>query len=162
MIVDAEELRCAMRQWATGVTIVSASHAGHRHGMTVNSFTSVSLDPPLVLVSLERGRHTHELVEISGYFGVSILAERHKEISERFAGRKTESSDRFEGLTTFKLVSDAPLLTDSLAVFDCRVVERYLVGTHTLFIGEVMAVQYRNDSPPLLYFNQDYRRMEGG
>lgn len=151
-----------MRQWATGVTVVSASHAGRQHGMTVNSFTSVSLSPPLVLVSLERGRLTHELVNESGYFGVSILSQQHKEISERFAGRKTETSDRFEGLATIRLESDAPLLTDALAIFDCRVVGRYSIGTHTLFIGEVMAVQYRDDSPPLLYFNQDYRRMEGG
>ncbi len=162
MSVDAETLRHAMRQWASGVSIVTASHAEQQHGMTVNSFISVSLNPPLVLVSLEHGRHTHELVERSGYFGVSILSDQHKEISERFAGRATETGDRFAGLETFRLVSDTPLLSEALAALDCRVVERHPAGTHTLFIGEVMAVQNQEGGSPLLYFNQAYRKLKDG
>lgn len=162
MSVDAETLRHAMRQWASGVSIVTASHAEHQHGMTVNSFISVSLNPPRVLVSLERGRHTHELVERSGYFGVSILSDQHQEISERFAGRASETGDRFAGLETFRLVSDTPLLSEALVAFDCRVVEAHPVGTHTLFIGEVMAVQNQEGGSPLLYFNQAYHKVEDG
>ena len=160
MKVDAEQLRHTMRQWASGVSIVTACHAEQKHGMTVNSFISVSLEPPRVLVSLEIGRLTHEMVERSGYFGVSILAEQHQEISDRFAGRVSEAGDRFAGLETFNLVSGTPLLVEALAVLDCRVVESHPVGTHTLFIGEVLAVKNAEGGSPLLYFNRDYRTLE--
>jgi flavin reductase (DIM6/NTAB) family NADH-FMN oxidoreductase RutF len=162
MSVDANTLRHAMRQWASGVSIVSARHAEQQHGMTVNSFISVSLEPPRVLVSLERGRHTHELVERSGYFGVSVLSDQHKELSDRFAGRLTESGDRFAGLETFRLVTETPLLSVALAAFDCRVIATHPVGTHTLFIGEVLAIQNQEGGSPLLYFNQAYHKLNDG
>lgn len=149
-----------MRQWASGVTVVTAAHRGLRHGMTVSSFTSVSLDPPLVLVSLERGRATHEVVLTSQAFGVSILAHRHWELSDRFAGRHPEFEDRFEGLETFSLISDIPLLAGCLAAFDCRVVSSFEAGTHTIFIGEVLAVMHNLSGDPLIYFDQDYHRIE--
>ena len=160
MSVDPEELRVAMRMWATGITVVSAEHQGDRHGMTVSSFTSISLDPPLVLVSLEQDRTTHHLVEASGNFGVSILSQGHREISDRFAGRQTEQDDRFAGLDTFSLVSNIPLLAGSLAAFDCRVVSSYDAGTHTLFVGEVMGVLNKISDSPLVYFDQGYHHLE--
>lgn len=160
MSVNAEQLRHTMRQWASGVSIVTARHADHQHGMTVNSFISVSLEPPRVLVSLENGRLTHEMVERSGYFGISILAQQHQEISDRFAGRVSEAGDRFAGLETFSLVSGTPLLSGALGALDCQVVESYPVGTHTLFIGEVLAVKNAEEGSPLLYFNRDYRTLE--
>jgi len=159
MTANAEDVRRAMRQWATGVTIVSAQYQGRRHGMTVNSFTSLSLHPPLVLVSLEQTAQTHQLVQQAGHFGVTILGQSQREISERFAGRLTESGDRFSGLETFTLVSGAPLLTQGLAWFDCRVVATYPAGTHTIFVGEVIAVRDEAKEPPLLYYNRDYRQI---
>ncbi len=159
MSIDPEALRIAMRQWATGVTIVSASHQGAQHGMTVSSFTSVSLEPPLVLVSLERGRTTHTLVENSECFGVSILGQNSISVSDLFAGRHTENEDRFAGLDTFNLISDIPLLVGCLAAFDCRVVSSYEAGTHTLFIGEVIAVIHSTSGKPLIYFNQTYHQV---
>lgn len=149
-----------MRRWATGVTIVSARDGERQHGMTVNSFISVSLDPPLVLVSLERGRLTHALVQSSGYYGVSILPHGFQTISDLFAGRLGETSDRFAGLSTFNLVSQSPLLSGSLAALDCKVVARYDVGTHTLFIGEVLALGIGKDAPPLIYYNRDYHALK--
>ena len=146
-----------MRQWATGVTVVSVLQQGIRHGMTVNSFTSLSLHPPLVLISLERGTRTHELLLESGYFGVTILASHQQEISDRFAGRYTEGQDRFAGLETFTLVSGAPFLVGGIAFFDCRVIHNHQAATHTLFIGDVMAVDVRQRHPPLIYYNRDYR-----
>lgn len=160
MSLDPETLRTAMRQWATGVTVVTAAHQNMRHGMTVSSFTSVSLEPPLVLVSLERGRTTHRLVESSGAFGVSILAHRQREISERFAGRLPELEDRFVGLEAFSLLSEIPLLAGCLAAFDCRVVSSYAAGTHTIFIGEVLAVMHNVSGDPLIYFDQAYHRIK--
>lgn len=160
MSIDPEALRIAMRQWATGVTIVSATHLGVQHGMTVSSFTSVSLEPPLVLVSLERGRTTHTLIERSHCFGVSILGQNYSAISDLFAGRQTENNDRFAGLVTFNLISDIPLLEGCLAAFDCRVVSSYESGTHTLFVGEVIGVMHGSSGYPLIYFNQAYHQVK--
>jgi len=159
MSVDAETLRRVMRLWATGVTVVTAQSDGQRHGMTVSSFTSVALEPPLVLISLERVTRTHGMVERSGRFGVTILAQDQQEVSDRFGGRIADLDDRFEGLETETLQSGVPFVRGGLAFFDCEVVASYPAGTHTLFIGEVMAVRSRKTGNPLLYFNRDYRRI---
>ncbi len=157
--VDPEMLRQAMRQWATGVAIVTASHAGNAHGMTVSSFTSVSLTPPQVLISLAQETRTHALVKRSRHFAVSILAAGQEEISNRFAGRIPDEQDRLAGLDTFSLVTGAPLLKDSIAQFDCRVIATFSAGTHTLFIGQVLAAQSREDAQPLLYYNRGYHTL---
>jgi len=159
MSTEPEELRQAMRHWATGVTIVSAVHNGFWHGMTASSFTSVSLTPPLVLVSLEQVTKTHQLVHLAGYFGVTILDQGQQEISDRFAGRLTEFSDRFKGLEVFTMVSGVPFLTHGLAWFDCEVVATYQAGNHTVFIGDVLAAKSGAEDPPLIYYNRDYRRL---
>ena len=159
MPVDPNNLRLAMRRWATGVTIVSVEYKGIQHGMTVSSFTSVSLEPPTVLVSLERIARTHDLVMKAGSFGVTILSTEQQEISDRFAGRKTEYENRFLNLNTHILVSNAPFIDGGLAFFDCRVLSTLDSGTHTLFIGEVLAVQFEEGEHPLLYYNQQYRRL---
>jgi flavin reductase (DIM6/NTAB) family NADH-FMN oxidoreductase RutF len=162
-MIGSEQLRDVMRHWTTGVTVVSSLFEGVQHGMTVSSFTSVSLDPPLVLVSLERGTRTHELVTLSGCFGVTILSELQQEISERFAGRQTELQDRFAGLNTHTLVSGVPFLEDGLAFLDCKVIWNYESATNTLFVGEVMSAlagpTTASPQHPLLYFNRAYRRM---
>jgi flavin reductase (DIM6/NTAB) family NADH-FMN oxidoreductase RutF len=160
MPVDSEEMRHAMRQWTTGVSIVSAANAQDRHGMTVSSLTSLSLEPPLVAVSLERWRKAHQLVEQTGHFGVTILRREHQEISDRFAGRSTEQSDRFAGLEIYTLVSGAPLLKGGLAAFDCSVVYRYEAGTQTVFIGEVLAVRIESPGAPLVYHDRLYRSLQ--
>jgi flavin reductase (DIM6/NTAB) family NADH-FMN oxidoreductase RutF len=128
--------------------------------MTVSSFTSLSLDPPLVLVSLEQITKTHRLVQQAGHFGVTILEENQKQISDRFAGRISEYRDRFDGLETFAMVSGAPMLAQGLAWLDCQVVVTYQAGNHTVFIGEVLAVKSRDTGQPLLYYNRDYRRLD--
>jgi flavin reductase (DIM6/NTAB) family NADH-FMN oxidoreductase RutF len=149
-----------MRKWATGVTVVSTLHNGERHGMTVNSFTSVSLSPPSVLVSLEKVTRTHKLVKQSGLFGVSILSDQQQEVSVRFAGIDSEEEDRFTGLRTYSLRSGVPLLRDSLAGLDCQVVAEYEVGTHTLFIGNVLATQLSSEGgQPLIYYDRHYHKL---
>jgi flavin reductase (DIM6/NTAB) family NADH-FMN oxidoreductase RutF len=159
MLVNPEELRQALRHWTSGVTIVSAAATGIYHGMTVSSFTSVSLDPPLVLVSLDRYSSTHNLIEQKQSFGVSILYHDQQDISNRFAGRTGVDTERFSGLETFTMITGAPLLAHSMAVFDCQVVSSYEAGTQTLFIGEVLAVKKGAAGNPLIYFNQDYRTL---
>jgi flavin reductase (DIM6/NTAB) family NADH-FMN oxidoreductase RutF len=162
MSFNAEALRHAMRQWATGVTVVTTELDGHRHGMTVNAFALVSLEPPLVLVSLERTARTHGLVERSGRFGITILAQDQKELSDRFAGRVSYLADRFAGLETDTLVSGVPFIRGGLAYLDCKVVQSHPAGTHTLFIGEVIAAQSDGPGSPLVYLNRAYRKLEQG
>ena len=161
MTVQPDILREAMRQWTTGVTIVSSQHNGQRHGMTVSSFTSVSLAPPLVLISLEQSTRTHQLVHTSQSFGVTILDASQTEISDQFAGRQTEDLDRFANLGTHTMVTGAPILDQYLTALDCRVKSEISLGTHTVFIGEVMALELNeNQHNPLVYYNRDYRQLQ--
>src|SRR5450830_1437314 len=113
MPVDPEMLRAVMRHWPTGVAILTSRHGGQAHGMTVNSITSISLEPPLVLACIERIVRTHALVEQSRVFAISFLREGQAWVSDRFAGRDTEITDRFEGLGTYTAVTGAPILADN-------------------------------------------------
>jgi flavin reductase (DIM6/NTAB) family NADH-FMN oxidoreductase RutF len=161
MTVDAEELRGVMRQWATGVTLVTAQDGGKPHGMTVSSFTSLSLDPPLVLVSLENSARTHRLVRESGAFGVAILEASQQDLADRFAGRIPDGENRFEGLEYETARTGAPIPRGALAYLDCEVVEIQPAGTHTVFIGRVVASGVRPGGKPLLYYDRNYRRLAG-
>jgi flavin reductase (DIM6/NTAB) family NADH-FMN oxidoreductase RutF len=160
MAVDSEDLRIAMRRWATGVAVVTTQYQDIRHGMTVNSFTSVSLTPPLVLVSLERKTRTHGLVEKSGLFGITVLSENQQSVSDCFAGRCGDHDNRFSNLATHTLLTSAPFIDGGLLYLDCRVVTTYEASTHTLFIGEVVASQLGLNDQPLIYLDRTYRRLQ--
>lgn len=156
MTLDAEGLRAAMRAWTSGVVVVTAAHNGERHGMTVSSFTSISLDPALIIISLQAASHTHELVSQAGTFAVTILSADQRMISERFAGR-TEDGDRFDGLETETLETGAPFLKGGLAYLDCRVTQSVPSGMNTLFIAEVVAARSEGSGQPLVYHDRQYR-----
>ena len=155
----AKELRAAMRRGATGVTVVSSRYEGVEHGMTVSSFTSLSLEPPYVLVSLERNTRTHELVMKSGLFGVSVLSEDQQDVSDHCATGQTEIGERFANFETFNLTTGVPFLAGGLAFFDCRVAQKFDAGTHSVFVGEVVALKEGAEAQPLIYFNQGYRKI---
>jgi len=159
MPVSAEMLRQAMRHWTTGVSVVTSCADGRCHGMTVNSFTSVSLDPPLVTVTMNRGARTQALVEQSRVFGVTILREGQEAISERFAGRHTEESDRLAGLETFTLTTGVPLLKEGLVALDCRVVFEHPMPNSVLYIAEVVDIWFGEDGKPLVYHNRGYNKL---
>lgn len=160
MAVKPDMLRRTMRQWATGVAVVSSRSDGRIHGMTVSSFTSVSLDPPLVLVSLENQARTHAMVTDSGVFAVSVLEEDQREISDIFAGRVSDDENRFEGQEFTLSETGCPILEGSLAYLDCQVQSAERGGTHTVFLGLVLAAEPLRQGRPLLYYNQDYRRLD--
>ena len=157
--VDGESLRQVMRRWTTGVTIVSSWDGETRHGMTVNSFTSISLEPPLVTVTLTTNSRTQKLVARSGVFGVTILAEAQEEIANRFSGRTAEDGHRFTGLETLTLVSGVPLIAGGMAHLDCKVIHTYPMSASILFIGEVQAAHWFDERHPLTYFNRTYHRL---
>ena len=159
MSLDPEKLRRAMRAWTTGVAVVTATYAGEQYGMTVNSFTSISLEPPLISIALKQLTHTHALVVQAGKFAVTILTSEQKELAERFAGKFPTMSNRFEGLETDTLEIDAPLLKNGMADFNCRVVQSIPVGENTLFVAEVIAARGEGDGFPLVYHNRVYWKL---
>jgi flavin reductase (DIM6/NTAB) family NADH-FMN oxidoreductase RutF len=156
---DSQKLRQAMRAWSSGVTVVTAAHEGEGHGMTVNSFTSVALEPPSIIVALQTGSRTQELVSKADAFAVTILAEDQEDLSDRFAGRVPDEEDRLAGLETETLVTGAPLLKGGLSYFDCRVIQTIPLGASTLFLAEVVAVQNNEVDSPLIYHNREYRKL---
>ena len=154
--LDSEQLRNAMRGWSVGVTIVTAVQAGERHGMTVNSFTSISLDPALITISLQSSTRTHGFVSGAKAFGLTILSTEQAHLSHRFAGRSPEVQDRFAGLQLETLVTGSPLIVGGLAWLDCRVVQTIEAGANTLFIAEVVAARATGEGRPLIYHNRRY------
>lgn len=155
MTTISEELRTAMRVWVSGVTVVAAAHAGQRHGMTVNSFMSLALEPASIIVSLQTNSRTHELTAKSGAFGLTILAATQRDISDLFAGR-VETEDRFAGLQVETLATGSPLISGGLAWLDCRVTQAIDAGSNTLIIAEVVAARNLSQDAPLVYHDRDY------
>ena len=159
MTLDSEKLRRAMRAWTTGVAIVTSRYEGQQYGMTVNSFTSISLEPPLILVTLRKLTRTHDLVVKSGVFVVTILTAEQQELSERFAGKIPNIMDRFEGVQTERLFAEIPVFKNGMAYFHCRVVNSMPVGENTLFVAEVIAAQGEGEGDPLIYHNREYWKL---
>jgi flavin reductase (DIM6/NTAB) family NADH-FMN oxidoreductase RutF len=157
---EQDDLRVVMRQWATGVTIVTARYRSSYYGMTVNSFTSISLDPRVISISLMKESRTHDFVLKAKAFGVSILSNEQQEISKIFSGKVSESEDRFDGLDAFTLKTGAPLLSGSLGYLDCKLTETHNFGTNSLLIGEVLTARSGKSGEPLLYFNQRYHQLQ--
>lgn len=156
-MVDPATFRDVMAQWPSGVTIVTTLDAeGERKGMTASSFSSVSADPPLVSVCLHRDLYTHKLISESGVFGVNVLAKDQMEVARRFAGMVKDVDDRFAGESWTIAETGVSLLDSALGWVDCRVLYEYEGGTHTIFVGEVVAAHNARRSAPLLYHSRGW------
>ncbi|NJN79972.1 MAG: flavin reductase [Anaerolineales bacterium] len=154
--LDSEALRAAMRAWSAGVTVVTAAYENQKHGMTVNSFTSISLDPAMITISLQQNTRTHEIVSKSKAFGLTILSIEQTHLSNIFAGRSKEVEDKFAGLQLETLVTGSPLIVGGLSWLDCRVIQSFDAGMNTLFIAEVVAARGTGSGDPLIYHNREY------
>ena len=156
MPVTPEQFRDAARRFASGVTIVTVSSGQRVHGMTASSFAAVSLQPPLVLVNLERKSQTLALVHEVGSFAVNVLADHQREIARSFSfsGEKPFTSVDYERGT-----NGHPLLKGVLAWMDCTVTGVFDGGDHEVVLGEVLACASR-EGLPLVYWNRDYRGLE--
>jgi flavin reductase (DIM6/NTAB) family NADH-FMN oxidoreductase RutF len=152
-VFNLREFRDALGRFATGVTVVTALENGETHGMTANAFVSVSLDPPLVLVSLDNRSKIHRILSDASRYGVSVLAEDQRVLSDHFARRT-------DGGTHVRFVDRAgtPLLEGAVAYFVVRVVDVHLAGDHTLYIGTVEHFESRDDKP-LLYYAGGYKQL---
>lgn len=160
MTVDKNQFKQAMSQFASGVTIVTTVFQGETIGITASSFSSLSLEPPLVLVSLGKQLFTHQVIADSGKFAVNILALDQLDRGMIFAGMKPEIDDRFAGFKTDTAVTGCPIFPDALAWVDCTVWEMYDGGDHTIFVGEVQDVFAADGGDPLLYHNRAWGRSE--
>jgi flavin reductase len=160
--VSAERFRRTVGMFATGVTVVSTDVEGVLHGMTANAFASLSLDPLLVLVCVDREASMHGLLPQAQGFAVTILAAEQEELSAWFASAdRPGGHDQFAGVEWDPApVTGSPVLCDGVAYVDCRVTERHEGGDHSIFLGEVVDLGVlRDDADPLLYYGGRYRRL---
>jgi flavin reductase (DIM6/NTAB) family NADH-FMN oxidoreductase RutF len=152
--VSSQLYRRACAQFATGIAVVTVADAnGEPHGLTVNSFTSVSLDPPLVLVSIDLRNSILGHFDVASFFAINVLAEGQAALSQHFS---TVSRNRFEGVPWTMSPTRVPLIEGVLAHLECAVVRKLEVGDHTVLIGEVSHAAYA-EGRPLIYFNSGYR-----
>jgi len=155
----SESLRTAMRHWPSGVCVVTSRLGTLSHGMTVNSFTSVSLEPPLVLVALGHDTRTYQLILETEVFAITVLSQDQAPISNRFAGVLGREEDRFVDLEVFTLKTGSPLIMGGLSFIDCKVRYQQPFASSTLLIGEVVAVQSQSAGTPLVYQDRMYRSL---
>ncbi|HEX6178049.1 MAG TPA: flavin reductase family protein [Thermoanaerobaculia bacterium] len=155
MPLDEAAFKLAMSHFASGVTVVTTEHEGVPYGMTVASFASLSLRPPLVVVCIEKSVKTHDAIAASRKFGVSILAEDQADISGRFASK---ADDKFSGVSTLRSSLELPLIDGAICTIECRVTDQLPGGDHTIFIGETIDVQ-TSEGKPLVYFRSGYRQI---
>lgn len=156
MAISQESFRAAMGQMASGVTVVTFHTAGQDHGFTASSFTSLSLDPMLVLVCVVKAQRSHVLLEQAGHYAVNILGASQKELGMRFAN--AQLSDRFEGLEVARATTGAPILPESIAWVDCAIQAVLPGGDHSIFIGEVLAADAPAQDEALIYQQRRWGR----
>ena len=153
--VNPREFRAALARFATGVTVITAQNQGQTHGMTANAFVSVSLDPPLVLVSLDNRSYMHGILPDAGRFGISVLTEDQEQLSNHFAGRSVEGLH-----IRFSTRGGIPVLEDALAYFVAQVIDVHPAGDHTLYVGQVEYFEARDDKP-LIFYAGKYQQLPG-
>ncbi|MBP7998896.1 MAG: flavin reductase family protein [Chloroflexi bacterium] len=159
MPITSEAYRNALRHFPTGVTIVTLNTGSEIHGLTVSAFASVSPEPPLIMVVIDHKHKAHALLEQENtVFAVNILRQEQADLSNRFAWVKDE--DRFAAGEWGTAVTGAPILKNALAWLDCTIHARMLVGTHTIYVGQVEASDVPDpDINPLVYWNRGYHSL---
>ena len=157
-MVDPLSFRRACSRFATGITIATVwGSDGMPQGFTANSFTSVSMEPPLVLLCIDRKANILPHFQAASEFGINVLGVEQKELSMRFA---TRGRDRFDGVAWRPGVGPSPMIEGALAQFECLTQQVWEAGDHLVFLGEVVAAQY-GDGTPLLYYASAYRELVG-
>ena len=158
MTLDPDSFRSVLGRFASGITVITTVDADGRDvGMTASAFSSVSLQPPLVQVCVDRTASMFDALLHAERFGVSVLADEQEALSRRFAA--VESSHRFEGIGYTRGDSGVVLLDDALAQLECRIASRMEAGDHVIFLGEVERATAR-DARPLLYYRGGYAQLE--
>lgn len=158
MTVSADDFKNALQLWASGVTVVTTqSEKFGVQGMTVTAFSSVSVNPPQILVCINSSADTGEGIDESQCFAVNVLTTEQQQASNQFAGGSSQEQ-RFADADWSAGITGAPMLNQSLVSLDCTVVEKVRAGTHWIVIGEVQTVECRTGEP-LLYYRGGYRQL---
>lgn len=152
---DSSEFRKAMGTFCTGVTVVTTTKGDTVVGMTANSFTSVSLTPPLVLVSVAKTSSMAASIREAAHFGITILSTEQQDLSNYFAGKRTPE---VEARLAYEWHGDIPMVASGLATMACLLWAEYDGGDHVLFVGEVLGLKVHQTEDPLLYFG-GYRKL---
>ena len=150
---EALRLREALGSYVTGVTVVTTRHEDELHGLTANSFSSVSLDPPLVLFSLSFTADCFDAFGQTNFFAINVLRSDQEALSSRFA---TKDIDKWSGVEWRPGHGDCPLLDGAIATFECRVTDRHEGGDHVIYVGEVLRFDHRPEGDPLAFFRGRY------
>ena len=159
MGIDSRELRRILGHFATGVTVITTKDiAGSPFGLTANAFTSLSLKPPLVLVCVDKGAQCYSCFVEPNVFTVNFLSEGQEEISRRFA---TKGADKFAGLKWHEGENGTAVLEGTIGHLDCKIVQTYEGGDHTIIVGEILNGAATSDRP-LLFFKGRYQRLPAG
>lgn len=157
MSLDPDAFRAALGRFATGVTVVTTTDAsGRDHGMTVSAFASVSLEPPLVMICIEKTASIYEVLLAAEYFAVNVLCSKQEAVARRFA---ETGAQRFKGIGYRAGQRNVPIIDDVLAYIECRSFARHEGGDHTLILGETETAFVR-DARPLLYYRGGYAQLE--
>jgi flavin reductase (DIM6/NTAB) family NADH-FMN oxidoreductase RutF len=158
MPVEPADFKNAASMFATGVTIVTTVDDEEMYGIAVSAFCSLSIDPMEVLVSIAKSSTLHDMIERSGFFGVSILRREQQPVSEFFSqsGRPTVR-EGFPGIEHVTYETGAPIMKDCASYYDCRLARALDGGDHTIYVGAVAAAGADRDAMPLLYFKGGYR-----
>jgi flavin reductase (DIM6/NTAB) family NADH-FMN oxidoreductase RutF len=155
MPVDDAQFKLAMSHFASGVTVVTTELDGKPYGMTVAAFSSLSLNPPLVLVCIEKSVKTHDAIVQARKFGISILEQGQADLSNRFASR---IEDKFAGVDVHRGELGVPLVAGAVTDIECRLVNQLPGGDHSIFVGEVVDIRI-GEGAPLVYFRSGYREI---
>ncbi len=156
MAIDKDLFRQVLSQFAAGVTVVTTLDTDQRpHGLTATAFSSVSLEPPLVLVCIDKKADTHPHFEPAGVFAVNFLALDQRDVSQRFA---KHGGEKFAGIAWRPGVLGTPVLDGTIGHVECRIRHVYEGGDHTILVGEIESAEAR-DGDPLLHFRHAYRRV---
>lgn len=160
MTLDARAYRDIWGSFATGVTVITTNVSGWLHGMTANGVVSVSLDPLLMLASVDKSTRCHGQLRSAGIFGVSFLGEDQEAISSLFAKRGDPEEGQLRGVSFHDGPQGTPILDGSIAFLECRLADVLPGGDHDLFIGEALGGEIlRTDAAPLLFFRGRYRKI---
>ena len=151
-----------MRRLAAGVSIVTASGGGLRAGLTATSVCSLTAEPPTLLACVHGEADAHALILTSGRFAVNLLKPEHQDLSDHFGGRDdSHGPERFSLGAWIEGVTGLPVLADAAAVFECRLIERVTASTHSILIGEVVALRDEAGAAALVYHDRAYHHLAG-
>jgi flavin reductase (DIM6/NTAB) family NADH-FMN oxidoreductase RutF len=155
--MNGDALRTVMRVFPQGVAVVTATaeEEGPR-GITVSSFISVSLEPPLVLISIAHTAQAHDALDRAGAYAVNLLAEDQGALADHFAQSGMSSEEQFSGISHKRSALGSPVIEDCLGYLDCKVVKKLAEGDHTFFIGRVEEGEVRREGRPLVFFARGY------